>query len=273
MLAKQTRSKLAAMITVLTAVVACQSQIPTSAPAALDPTIDKILTRLENRTVSDLQAELTWKLRYVIDLEEDAQLKKGRIWYQQQDPSARFLIHFSKKIVSNRAHQLDERHMFDGRWYTELKSETKTITRREIRRPGDEADPYKLGEGPFPVPFGQKKADILKEFEVTRIPPADDDPENTDHLRLTPREGTQTGQNYKQVEVWIAREGPQNGLPVTVRASKKSGTGQVNSFLTITFKNVKLNQGFSGSVFKIDKPAGYDEHVENLEPITPPSTP
>ncbi len=276
---KQTRSKVASMITVLAVCVACRGQNPASRPAvvdpppALDPTVDKILTRLEHRQVHDLRAELTWKLQYVIDLDEDAQTKKGRIWYQQQKPVARFLIHFTQKIVSNRMHKLDERHMFDGRWYVELKSETKTLTRREIRRAGEVGNPYKLGEGPFPVPFGQKKADILKEFEVTLVPPTAGDPDNTDHLKLVPRPESQTGGSYKQVEVWIAREGPQHGLPVKVKASKKDGTGKVNSYLTITFKDVKLNEGFSGGVFKIEKPRGYDEHIERLEPIAPPPTP
>lgn len=275
---KQRRSKLAGMITVLGVCVAGWGQNPTSGPGAgdepsLDPTVDKILTRLERRAVHDLQAELIWKLQYVIDLEEDAQIKQGRIWYQQREPVARFLVHFTQKIVSNRRHKLDERHMFDGRWYVELKSETRTLTRREVRREGDVGNPYKLGEGPFPVPFGQKKADILKEFAVTLVPPATGDPDNTDHLKLVARAGSQTGRSYKQVEVWIAREGPQHGLPVKVKASKKDGTGKVNSYLTITFKDVELNKGFSGSVFKIEKPAGYDEEVQRLDPVSPPAAP
>ena len=100
------------------------------------PRVDQILSRLENRAVHDLRADVSWKLMYLIDLDEDAIVKQGRIWYQQQKPVAKFLVHFDRKITSNRAHKLDERHMFDGRWYVELKSETKTVTRREVRRAG-----------------------------------------------------------------------------------------------------------------------------------------
>jgi len=240
---------------------------------ALDPTVDKILTRLESRQVNDLKADVSWKLRYLLDLEEDAVTKRGRIWYQQQKPVAKFLVHFTQRVSSNRAHKLDERHLFDGRWYVELNSETKTLSRREIRREGETANPYRLGEGPFPLPFGQRKADILKEFEVLIVPPAADDPPETDHLKLLPREGSQTGGSYQSVEVWIARTGPQHGLPVKVHTAKKDGTGKVNSFITISFENVRLNEGFSSGVFEIEAPPGYDVEEERLEPIAPPETP
>jgi hypothetical protein len=263
------------MITLLAAGVLCWGQKQTIPPppttrSILDPQLEKILTRLENRQVHDLRAEVSWKLMYLIDLDEDAIVKQGRLWYQQQKPVAKFLVHFDRKITSNRAHKLDERHMFDGRWYVELKSDTKTVIRREIRHAGDLENPYKLGEGPFPLPFGQKKADILKEFEVTLIPSAQSDPPDSDHLKLIPHEGSQTGRNYKHVEVWIAREGPQRGLPIKVKTAKKAPTGRLDSFITITFKNVRLNEGFSGGIFDIKTPPGYHEEIETLEPIQVP---
>ena len=158
------RAKLAVILTALALCVACYGQNPaqpTTAASrpALDPRVAQILTRLESREVHDLHAKVSWKLRYIIDEEDEAVTKQGELWYQQQDPVAKFLVHFSKKISANRLHKLDERHLFDGRWYVKLDSETKSVTRQEIRRESDRANPYKLGEGPFPVPFGQKKAD------------------------------------------------------------------------------------------------------------------
>jgi hypothetical protein len=86
------------------------------------------------------------------------------------------------------------------------------------------------------VPFGQKKADILREFDVTRLLPAANDPPGSDHLKLVPRVGTQMRENYKEVDVWVASAGPYDGLPVKVHTSKRDGTGKVNSFITITFE-------------------------------------
>lgn len=269
------RTNLAAIIAVWALGVACHGQNQATSAAvetqpALDPTVDKILTRLETREVRDLHAKVNWKLQYVTDTDEDAVTKVGELWYQQQKPVAKFLVHFTAKITGGRKNDLDERHMFDGRWYVEMKSETRTFERREVRREGDVGNPYRIGEGPFPVPFGQKKADILKEFEVSLAAPAETDPPDTDHLKLMPRVETETGRSYKQVDVWVAREGPQHGLPIKLHTSKKDGTGKINSYLTITFADARLNEGFSGSVFELRPPAGYDVHEETLDPITPP---
>ena len=243
---------------------------PCSAPA-LDPEIDRILTRLEQREVHDLHANVAWRERYVIDAEEDATTKTGEIWYQQAQPVARFLIRFTKRIsAGGRSDALDEQHLFDGQWYVELQSRTKTYTRREVRRPDDPGDPYKVGQGVFPLPFGQKKADILREFTVTRLPQAEGDPPATDHLRLVPRAETRTGETYQRLDFWVAQEGRTAGLPIKVQVAKKDGTGKVNSYITITFTDARLNESFNSGVFEIKVPAGYETIEERLEPAAPP---
>ncbi len=253
------------------------SSAPATQPStqpALDPEVDKILTRLEQREVRDLRARLAWRQRFVLDLEEDATTKTGEIWYQKTEQVARFLIHFTENIAASRKDKLDEQHLFDGRWYVELQSRTKTVIRREVRRPDDPGDPYKVGEGAFPLPFGQKKEDILREFDVRLVAATGDDPPETDHLRLTPHERTQTGQTYKELDFWVSREGKTAGLPTKVQVAKKDGTGKVNSYITITFTDAQLNQGFSGSVFEVKVPPGYEETVERLEDVpAPPGAP
>jgi hypothetical protein len=241
-----------------------------AAPKAADPEVDKILTRLEEREVRDLRAKLSWQQQYVTDTEEDALTKIGEIWYQKAQPVAKFRIHFSESITGGRKDKLDEEHLFDGCWYTELQSRTKTLTRREIRKPDDPTDPYKLGQGPFPLPFGQKKQDVLREFDVQRMPLAAGDPPNTDHLRLTPRPGTQTAQTYKYLEVWVSQEGSTAGLPIKVRTAKLKGTGQLDAFITTTFSDVQLNSGFSTSVFEFKAPSGYEVMEERLDPAADP---
>jgi hypothetical protein len=267
------QAKLLTATGIIAALAACVAAWGQSQPASqpqLDPVVDKILTRLESRQVNDLRARVRWELTYAVEEDEDADIKFGQIWYKHVQPVPKFLVHFDAKITGDRKDKLDEKHMFDGRWYTEVQSRTKTITRREIRRPDDPSNPYKIGEGPFPLPFGQKKADILREFEATRVPPAKSDPPATDHLKLVPREGTQTGQTYKVLDFWVSNVGPHSGLPAKVRTAKKDGTGRVNSYITITFDDIQLNTGFSDSVFKIEKPVGYEYQEEKLEPIPPP---
>jgi len=259
----------AGIIAVLAACVAAQGQSKPAETPKLDPLVDKILTRLEARQVNDLRAKLRWELTYAVE-EDEPDIKLGEIWYKQEKPVAKFLVHLKEKIVGNRKRELDEKHMFDGYWYVELQARTKIITRREIRRPGGPGNPFKIGEGPFPLPFGQKKADILREFEVTRVPRRSNDPPATDHLKLAPRPGTHTGETYKVLDFWVANQGAHAGLPIKVRTAKKDGTGEVNSYITITFEDIQLNTGFAGAIFKIEKPRGYEEDVERLEPIPPP---
>jgi hypothetical protein len=148
-----------------------------------------------------------------------------------------------------------------------LNSLGKTVVRREVRMPDDPVNPYKLGEGLFPLPFGQKKADILHEFEVSRAELEKDDPQATEKLRLLPRRGTQSAELYKELEFWIAKEGGAPGLaglPVKVRAAQLDGTGKVKAYLTLTFEKIELNTGFNPNLVRIEKPPGYLESTEPL---------
>lgn len=265
------RANLVSMIVVLLGSVAVRGQ--TTAPPTtpgVDPKLDAILTRLEDRDVNTLHARVTWQQRYITDEESDATSKFGEIWFKRGKPVAQFLIRFDSKISGARKDKLDEKYLFDGVWYVELQSRTRTVTRRQVRKPDDPADPYTIGEGVFPLPFGQKKADILKEFRVELMEPDQKDPPNTDHIRLTPRETAQTGKRYKRLDFWVARAGPTAGLPVRVRVAKLAGTGKVNSYITVTFRDVQLDGELSAGLFTLETPAGYEEIVEPLEEAAAP---
>jgi hypothetical protein len=250
------------------------TQPATSAPAtraAVDPQVDRILMHLEARDVHDLRAGVAWRQQYVLDTEEAAVTKRGEIWYQKAEPVAKFLIHFTEKIADARKDKLDEQHLFDGCWYIEIQSRTKSVQRREVRRATDPGNPYKVGEGVFPLPFGQKKEDILREFDVSLVAPAAGDPADTDHLRLVPHAGTREGESYKELDFWVSRAGPLEGLPIKVRVAKLDGTGKLNSHITITFDNVHLDEGFNPNIFEYKKPEGYtEEPPEYLKPADAP---
>ena len=260
------------MIAALAVSVAAAND-PPDAPAtqpALDPAIDRILTRLEARTVDDLHARITWERRYDVAAEDETDVKIGELWYKRLTPISKFKVAFSRKVVANRRIPLDEQYLFDGLWFIELNAQARTVIRREVRRENDPVNPYKLGEGPFPLPFGQKKEDILAEFTVTLAPPAKDDPADTDQLRLVPRAGTQTEKRFSDLRFGIVRTGALEGLPIRVMAAHKSGTCRVDSYSTLSFDEVKLNTGFGAGTFEIRTPGGFEEVVERLEPITPP---
>lgn len=261
------------IIAVACLTVATHAQAPTTAPAtapALDPHVDQVLTALEQRDVQDLHARLTWRVEYRYADANEATIKRGEIWYRQRKPVAQFMIRFNDMLSNGRKDTVDERYSFDGQWYVELTGRTKTVQRREVRKADDPVNPYKLGEGPFPLPFGQSKADILREFEVTWVPPAEKDPPHTDHLRLVPRPNTSTADRYARLEFWVSQEGETSGLPVKVRVAKLEGTGQVDSYITMTFDDAELNRGLRDAIFEITVPPGYTVIEEKLEPAAPP---
>lgn len=246
------------IITLIFPTVACMAQAERGgAPdGALDPEVDRILTRLEEREVRDLHASMTWSQQFAI--EEGGDKKLGELWFKRFEPVPKFLASFDRK-VDRAEKKIDEVHFFDGVWYEERKGSggVGSVVRRQVRRQDDPANPFEVGVGPFPLPFGQKKSRILGVFEVERVGAAPDDPVGTMRLRLTPRQGTREWSAYASVEFWIAMEGRNAGLPIKVRAAKKDGTGAVNVYVTVEFDRIELNAGLSDSVFKVEVPPGY----------------
>jgi hypothetical protein len=235
-------------------------QVVTS-PDPLDPVVDKILTRLEDRKVDDLTARLIWDIESPI--EDDVIRKFGQVWFKEMDPVAKFRAKLDRKMVleggdkQGTSRPIGEEHLFDGRWYYLIQHDNKSVSKELIREAGDPTDVYALGRGAFPLPFGQKKAEIQREFTVERIADSPTDPENADHLKLTPRPGMQMAAYYKSMHFWVQREGAYAGLPRKVRVEKIGGTGKVKNIITMTFNDIKLDSGLGSSVFNFEVPSGY----------------
>ena len=133
-----------------------------------DPRVDRILDRLEEKgqAIKGLGCKLTYK--YVtVEPVEDAQVKEGELLFAVDEPNSKFLIHFTKMLAEGVAIDRQEYFLFDGEWLIERNDKARTVIKRQIVRPGEKVDPFKLGKGPFPLPFGQKREDILRNFKVT----------------------------------------------------------------------------------------------------------
>ncbi|MBI4581344.1 MAG: hypothetical protein HY718_16705, partial [Planctomycetes bacterium] len=173
-----------------TATASAPASAPAPALVAADVRVDTILTQLERRgeQIKDIQAEISFtKTDQVI---EDKQVFKGILRFKEEKPNPRFFIRFDKFIQEGVEREKKEWHVFDGEWYIEAREKTSTIVKRQIVRPGEQVNVFRIGQGPFPLPFGQKKADILQNFDVKLIDPQPTDPKNTDHLECTPKPDT-----------------------------------------------------------------------------------
>lgn len=237
---------------------------PADRPSSGDTETDRILDRLEakGKAISGLASKLTYK--YVTGPPvEDTMTKLGRLLFKRALPgqtNSMFLIEFDKRIADGAQMKRIEKFAFDGEWLTEFNETSRSVTRRQIVRQGERIDPFKLGSGPFPMPFGQKRDEILHEFDVTRQKPELEDLPGTTHLHCVPRPGTQLSQKYSRVEIYIDRK---IELPIRiVSESKKDG-----SRIEVDFKEIDISAAPAGSRFTIKCPDGFQEQFEPLPPL------
>jgi hypothetical protein len=237
--------------------VAGPAALPARAQAA---DVEAVLDRLERagERVADLSANVKHDVFDVII--EDRQVKVGVIRYRRAEPNAQFLVQFDRLEEGGIVVEKKEWFVFDGRWLTEARELTQQVVKREIVAQGERIDPFRLGEGPFPLPFGQKKQEMLEHFEIALAPPAPGESAQTDHLRCVPRPGTKMADEYGQLDLWVDRS---LDLPVKIVADQKKD----NKRVTVTFTDMKLNTGVAGSTFEFKPPPGWPAPtIERLQP-------
>lgn len=191
--------------------------LPPDASAPLSSEIDSLLTKLEH-AVDDLQAftadVVLIKYDPVMDREERT---RGKVIYHVQaptDPQApalkRFAIQFDTLQEGPRQQAINQHFIFDGAWLVEINADQKQFFKRRIVAPGKVLDPLKLGEGPFPLPLGQPKTEVLARFDVQLIDAPADGPlkglQSVDGVRLLPKSGTREAGEFQSVDLYYDRD-------------------------------------------------------------------
>jgi len=227
---------------------------PESQPAqaqAADPQIDPATRATLERIAARGNELTTLKTRVIYDREQgligDTQRRIGSLTYDA-GPPARFVFHLNRRLFDGRAERMDTRYIFDGVWMAERQASEKTFRKWQIVPPDADpaaVDPLARGEGPFVLPLKFEVDDILQRFDVTTIEPTDDDPEQTVHLRLTPRPGFD--RDLDQLDVWWHRE---TLLPV--KAENRTGRNASIFQLRDVETGIELDNG----VFDTTEPAG-----------------
>lgn len=256
------------LTTVLAAGLAVAAAAPAEPPAtqpvanqpttAVSPEVDAILTRQEKAgdAIKTLQAGLRDEIYYIIP--DDRQVKLGLIRYQAaaKGKNARFMVMFDTLIHEDLKVKQKEYWCFDGHKLREIRQQTRTAIDREVVAPDEKIDPFKLGEGPIPLPFGQKKADILQNFNVTLIKPEKTDPAGTDHLHLVPKPGTKFTKKYKSLDFWVDRK---LNLPIKI-----AWRDTHSSVVTVDFKDIQINKPLADNQLWVDVPLDYGYQKEKL---------
>ena len=131
--------------------------------------------------------------------------QSGRVLYDNSraGKNARIRVTFDQVDEDGKIRKEKHEYLLDGEWLTERSFRENSQIRRQVLAPGEKMNLLKLGEGPFPLPIGQPKEEVQKQFEVQKIVPAKDDPPGTVHIRLTPKPDTRFAKQFKKIDVWV----------------------------------------------------------------------
>ncbi|MBN1341482.1 MAG: hypothetical protein JXQ73_02320 [Phycisphaerae bacterium] len=232
---------------------------PTTTRSSGDPAVDRILDELETRgaDVESLTSDLRADFLDVVAADE--QSKVGKLWFRRDKPNPKFKIIYEKSIYGNVEKDDVHEYLFDGQWLTEKHDAAKSFVERRIVKEGEKIEPFRIGKGPFPLPFGQKKAEILEHFTVTKVRRSPKDPPNTDHLKLIPRQtDSEMAKKYAELHFYIDKK---LKLPTRIVAHQRNpGSDDVDEIVTVTFTGLKVNPGVSDKVLMIAKPQDRDWH-------------
>lgn len=180
---------------------------------------DALLSALETADagIDTLSSPIVYRKFFAI--QSDTQERSGTLWFETKreevsdaTPKRRFAISFNTLRVAGRQESMDQHYAFDGQWVVEKTPEDRQFTKRQVVPPGEDFDPLRIGEGPFPVPVGQRKADILERFTAT-LEPRDDGLEDPVllgfaeklglvQLRLVPIPGTAESGDFEEIRIW-----------------------------------------------------------------------
>lgn len=242
-------------------------------PGAIN-TADDLLNALQNADASfrSMVANLQ-KTKIFGELEGGGkQINTGRVVFLSEPGASggskgrrMFQVDFLTTIVDNVQRNEQRTFIFDGEWFVERKPDVKQIHKRQIVAPGQIVDPLAIGEGPFPIPIGQRRERILERFDA-EIRPSDDFPDkdmvggvppqlkDTYQLLLTPREGMRESKQFQNIRIWYRKD---NLLPVVARTSKRDDSIEI-----FVLTQIKINEAMPAGVFDINTPAGWDEQVD-----------
>jgi len=232
--------------------------------------VNQLLDRIEKRgrELKTFQAQMLFKEEQpVIDA---LTIRNGRLSYQTDSKAVRFRIRFTDLLqkdleddVESKPVIFDEDFVFDGRWLTRRNDHTKSIQKWEISKTPHDREIFRLGKGPFPLPFALVKSDIVREFSVKLLDSKTKDGEQTHHMELVPRKNSSFAETYVRWELWISKT---SFLPEQFRYETED-----HKITMIAWSKIKIDRPIKSSEFDL-RPAGDDWTVE-MTPLEEPAAP
>jgi hypothetical protein len=204
---------------------------PVDATAQFQST-DAMLSALEKAgdTIRSLRANVIFDR--VDAVSENRERRTGQIVLtqdSQQLKSRTLAIMFDQFIdASGHASPQTQRFVFHGGWLFEFDDARHQLIARELVPPGEQLDPLRIGEGPVPIPIGQKKDEVLRRFEV-QLAPLPEQPllkrlVNIQGLVMRPKLNAGVDPDLAEINVWYDLG---TLMPVAVAATTKGGDQKI----------------------------------------------
>jgi len=188
-----------------------QAPVAQADHSAATKRVDEFLTELEKSgaTIETLSGGLS--LEKFDALVEETERRFGRVVVDRKDGKRRFAIYFEEFVDgSGRSDRSVDHWIYADGWLCEQDHRNRSFTKRQIVAPGETFDPLALGEGPIPIPIGQRKAEVLARFDVSESEIPVDIPmlgsmKNVAALKLVPKAGTPMAKETAAVELFYDR--------------------------------------------------------------------
>jgi hypothetical protein len=262
------KSSLIAALWMLGLIVFAYSALaePEVTPLPENASIDTVLDALDQRGKSMKEFTADVQLTTEDTAIGDSNTRTGKVFFRKVgdkgDAQLNVVLDFQVKKDGTKFIQVASKlqYLLKNGWLYDLDFTKKIRNERQVSKPGDKVNLLKLGEGPFPLPIGQSKEDVHKNFDVTMTPPAKGDPDNTIHLQLKPREGTPLAKRFSKIDVWVDRA---TNMPGRIDTLDAAGSEQRSTQLTKIVVNPK--PPLTDTDFTVPPTAGWNVHVDKFQ--------
>lgn len=227
----------------------------------------ELLNKIEKACMQLQSYQADMKYDIIQSLTDSQSIRTGQLYYKVDDKSILARMHFADLTEIDlmdteslpAVTKFNEDYYFDGLWVVRTSQQTKTVQKWEVSKDRQNRDAFRIGHGPFPLPFAIKTGDVTEYFDVKLdAPPQRTKPENAISLTLTPMPGSSYAKEYKLVELWVNKD---NFMPIQICYVKQDYEEN-----TVTWTNIKTNEKIENSMFTMPStPAGWTEEIKKLE--------
>jgi len=186
----------------------------------------ELLERLErsHARVEVFTSPLTYRKVYA--LEGDFETRLGEVAARLGGDDREIILYFDR-VIDASGHGTDRPryHIYEKGWWTEVDPGRKRVVHRQLAADdASMADPFELGEGPMPLPIGQKADRVMERFDVT-ITEIPEDPlfkgvRNVVVLHLVPKAGIPAAEDHASFDLLYDRD---SLLPVGILVTHING--------------------------------------------------